>query len=247
MTSYNKMDTRFWGPDGWKLLHSIVEGYPSKPSISDKETYKNFFKTIEHVLPCIYCRRSFKQYIGEMPIEPYLKNKRSLVKWLYLMHNKVNDKLRKQGLNSNPDPSFDEICRRYRQYVRDINKSNCIGMPGWDFLYSIVFNFPLHKSDIETERFYQHIVFFKYLAKVLPFKSVKKRYNKEIVDTNFIEILQGREKFKKWFYRVEKNVKKLISCRCLKFSERCDRIEIHRAGCGGKKDKKPTCRVGNSK
>ena len=37
------MDTRFWGPDGWKLLHSIVEGYPSRPTPENKATYKNFF------------------------------------------------------------------------------------------------------------------------------------------------------------------------------------------------------------
>jgi len=241
------MDTRFWGPDGWKLLHSIVEGYPSKPSKEDKMTYKNFFLTIEHILPCIYCRRSFKQYLGELPLEPYLKNKKMLTEWLYIMHNKVNGKLRKQGLNNNPDPKLVEICTRYKQYVRDINKSNCIGMPGWDFIYSIIFNFPIHKNDIEIERYYQHIVFFKYLAKVLPFKSVKNNYINYINETNFDKILIGRTQFKKWFYKFEKSIKKLIDCKCLKFSDRCDSVEIYRAGCGGKKDKKPTCRVGNSK
>ena len=199
-----------------EIITFVAEGYPYRPNKDDKNTYTNFFKTIQHVLPCIYCRRSFKQYIQELPIEPYLKNKRLLVKWLYLMHNKVNDKLRKQGLNSNPDPTFTEVCARYKQFVKDINKSNCIGMPGWDFLYCIVFNFPLHKSDIETERYYQHIIFFKYLGKVLPFKSVKEKYKNIIKTTNFLNVLKGRENFKKWFYKLEKDTKKIISCKCLK-------------------------------
>ena len=51
------MDTRFWGPDGWLLLHSIAQNYPSNPTKEDKYTYKHFFNSLKHVLPCIYCRR----------------------------------------------------------------------------------------------------------------------------------------------------------------------------------------------
>ena len=100
------MDTRFWGPDGWRLLHSITIGYPEKPSSEDKQLYSVFFKILKYVLPCIYCRRSYEQYINELPIEPFLKNKKSLSEWLYHIHNKVNAKLRGQGLNPNSDPSF---------------------------------------------------------------------------------------------------------------------------------------------
>lgn len=241
------MDTRFWGPDGWILFHSIAEGYPSKPTKENKTTYENFFKTIEHVLPCIYCRRSFSQYLKEAPIRPYLKSKKTLIKWLHLMHNKVNDKLRKQGLNELADPELAEISTRYRKYVKDINKSNCIGMPGWDFLYSIVFNFPLNKRDLETERFYQHVIFFKYLSKVLPFKVFREKYTKYVEATDFEKVLTGRESCINWLYTLEKSIKKLIACKCLNYSKRCEIVEVHRAGCGGKSDKKPTCRVGNSK
>ena len=242
------MDTRFWGPDGWTLLHSIAEGYPLKPSIEDIETYKIFFKTIEYVLPCIYCRRSFKEYIENIPIEHYLKNKKSLQKWLYLIHNRVNNKLRKQGLNSSADPTLVEITKRYEHYVKDINRTNCIGMPGWNFLYSIVFNFPLNHpvSEMETDRLMQHIIFFKYLAKVLPFDSVKKKYAQYVSVTNFEHELISRTRFKKWFYNIERSVKKMIHCKCLKYNDLCNKIETHRAGCDGKNDKKPTCRVGNS-
>ena len=40
------MDTTFWGPDAWKLLHSITTKYPSKPTINDKRLYYTFFNTI---------------------------------------------------------------------------------------------------------------------------------------------------------------------------------------------------------
>ena len=38
------MDTKFWGPDGWKLLHSICEKYPENPKLRDKEIYSEFFR-----------------------------------------------------------------------------------------------------------------------------------------------------------------------------------------------------------
>ena len=104
------MDTRFWGPDGWKLLHSIVEKYPLNPSITEQNTYKNFMNSLKHVLPCIYCRRSFHQYLNELPIHNKLEDRgfpldhrENLFRWIYLIHNKVNQKLRSQNLIENDD------------------------------------------------------------------------------------------------------------------------------------------------
>ena len=37
------MDTRFWGPDGWLLLHSITYFLPDTLKQNDKENICNFF------------------------------------------------------------------------------------------------------------------------------------------------------------------------------------------------------------
>ena len=107
------MDTRFWGPDGWKLLHSIVENYPDYPSINEKKIYSIFFNSIKHVLPCIYCRRSLNDYMNELPIEKYINSKINLCYWLYLIHNKVNDKL---GVPPCDIPSFSQVEKKYESY-----------------------------------------------------------------------------------------------------------------------------------
>jgi hypothetical protein len=96
------MDTSFWGKDGWKLLHSI--SYKSHEILEKNPEYlryyKSFFKSIQYILPCIYCRRSFKKYITEIPFELPLSD------WLYKIHNCVNEKLRKQGYKIEKDPSL---------------------------------------------------------------------------------------------------------------------------------------------
>ena len=37
------MNVNKWGPGGWVFLHTITFNYPLKPTLADKENYRNFF------------------------------------------------------------------------------------------------------------------------------------------------------------------------------------------------------------
>ena len=119
------MKTTKWGPPGWTFLHTIVHNYPENPSPLDKCNYKLFFTQCEHVLPCKYCRISFNQYIKEIPIDDYLESRESVSYWLYMIHNKVNDKLRKQNYKVGPDPDFMTVCKHYETF-----RAGCGKTPG---------------------------------------------------------------------------------------------------------------------
>ena len=54
------MLTSTWGPALWHTLHCISFNYPVKPSEDDKINYMNFIYSLEHVLPCRYCRENLK-------------------------------------------------------------------------------------------------------------------------------------------------------------------------------------------
>lgn len=110
------MQTQFWGPPGWKFLHSIAFNYPVKPTLEDKHAYKLFFTSMAFVLPCKYCRESYSNYIQHLPIDNYLDSRDSLAFWVYLIHNEVNNKLRKQGFLIDPDPSYEQVCYFYNQF-----------------------------------------------------------------------------------------------------------------------------------
>jgi len=227
------MDTRFWGLDGWKLLHSICIEYDSKY----KEDYILFFDNLKYVLPCIYCRNSFTEYSEKLKIDNYLNDSYSLSEWIYKIHNMVNDKLRKQNLLHEEDPTFEEIYQRYLSYVNDINKANCIGMPGWDFIYCILFNYPKGKDLKETsnERLAGYYIFLTQLPKVLPFKKAKE----VLININSLtpKLLNTRKNLQNLAYKMEKEINKYINCECISFKDRCNIIESHRASC-----KKLTCR-----
>ena len=68
------MQTTKWGPPGWRLLTSIASNYPQNPTDCDKKLYQCFFCHLGNVLPCIYCRKSYRQFIGELPMKDWIKN-----------------------------------------------------------------------------------------------------------------------------------------------------------------------------
>ena len=239
------MDTRFWGPDGWQLFHSITAGYPDRPTSDDQAIYYRFFSSIPHILPCIYCRNSFAEYLKILPIEPYLNCRRDLCRWIYLMHNKVNQKLRGQGLWAEDDPPFDQVEQHYTKYVQQINlpqKCNYMN-PGWDLMYCLIFNFPLKKDGIDLIRIENYIIFFDLLPYVMPYRFFRQFLLDYFGQYPVVDSIDDRQQIKRWLYQMEKRFCQKISIGCPRFRERCQSIELYRAGCKGKNDPKPTCHI----
>ena len=201
------MDTRFWGKDGWIFLHSIAYNY-NKEKEND-HVYKAFFKSIQHILPCIYCRRSYKKYIKENPVD--MKN---LPKWIYTIHNLVNDKLRDQGYEIWPNPSFKEVNEKYS------NIKLCIG---FDFIYCILFNYNLDISEIRKKAYLTFFNSLKYILYDTGYDDYITQYPLEecFEKVNKLRLLTP---LKKWGHDLERFIKR----RCCSFKSRCEKIEKHR-------------------
>lgn len=132
------MDTRFWGPSGWALLH-LIAATPIEPS--RRPAVKEWFDLLEYVLPCKYCRASFHDYTELQPLtDTILKDPETFGRWVYDIHNRVNAKLRGQGLLTTPDPSWSSVKAKYDT----IQKGLCSASPllGWDFMTSVAFSTP---------------------------------------------------------------------------------------------------------
>lgn len=119
----NGMMTKVWGPPGWFFLHIITFGYPDKITSENADRvkyYADLFNSIGHTLPCKYCRNSYNEYIKELPVENFLDSRESLIKWLYIIHNKVNDKL---GVPECDRPTLEEVKDKYEQYRAKCSKT----------------------------------------------------------------------------------------------------------------------------
>lgn len=218
------MNTASWGPDGWKLLHSIAycytfnefdDKYNEYHSISPS-VYKRFYGAIQHLLPCVYCRRSYTQYMKELPIKEYLEPKK-LFYHIYLIHNKVNAKLRDQGYNDKPDPSYASVKKFYREYVK---KLKCL--VGWHFLYCMVFNFPEDGDKCSQRRKKAYLDFFGCLKVLLPCKRIREKYCKYFDRKPMEDWMSSRDDLKRWLHGLERAIK---GDKCKPFKVRCDIVE----------------------
>ena len=57
------MLTSVWGPSLWHSLHTISFNYPVTPNKLDKLNYYKFFRSLQNILPCKYCRINYKKNI----------------------------------------------------------------------------------------------------------------------------------------------------------------------------------------
>lgn len=87
----------WWGDSVWKTIYCITAVYPDNPTKEHTECIKNFFLSLKCLLPCKGCRESYLKISDESntnanDIENF-KNKDNLIKFVYCLRNKVNDKL----------------------------------------------------------------------------------------------------------------------------------------------------------
>ena len=87
---------KIWGPHGWKFMHYVSLGYPSNPTEEDKRNYKNFYTSLQHILPCAKCANNYSHNLKKYPIDNHLSSRDTLVKWVIDIHNQVNNELNKK-------------------------------------------------------------------------------------------------------------------------------------------------------
>lgn len=250
------MDTRFWGPSGWNLLHNITLNYV--PNDKNKKMYENFLQSLPYILPCIYCRRSLTEYYLQFPLNNRrsscnpLSSNENLNLWLYNIHNCVNEKLRSQGLCHTKNPSFNETLLKYKtdnncekikktyfnNKQKQIKKTKLNRICIWNFLYSIARNYPTDNKLVTYTQKYYYNLFFKYLPKIYPNKQISILMEDYLIQFPIENYLYNSTTITKWLYGLEKSLTKCNLC----YETRCNLVDNFRAGCNGLTDKKPTCR-----
>lgn len=255
------MDTRFWGPSGWRLLHLISFAYnPQK----DKPAFHRFFEILPFVLPCKYCRSNLTEHYEDNPID--LRSQESLSRWLYKIHNLVNEKLRSQGQHIPPEPSYNEVKEIYTQRLQyGCTKTE---FPGWEFLFSVVENHPysrekstplpdappLETIDPKDEltllkwnyitpdcRFNYLCQFWKVLPNVLPFPEWRKAW-RETTSFYTNDTWSSKLESHKALWRTRKHIEEQLELlNKTNYHDLCKDIKIHKSGCG-KSNRGKTCR-----
>ena len=103
------MNQNIWGPTLWFSLHTITMNYPNQPTFLQQKDYKNFFTSLQYIIPCKICRKNYQRHLIEHPIDNSLKSRKSLVYWLIDIHNMVNSETGKKIL------SYDKVIDKYEK------------------------------------------------------------------------------------------------------------------------------------
>lgn len=185
---------------------------------------------MKDVLPCRFCRESTRQYTNELPL------KGDPGKWLYDLHNKVNDKLRTQAktdpavIDPGPDPTFDEVKSKYLAMTPT-------SVPGRDFLFSVAVNYPDRptEDDMALQR-----RFMKVLSDVYPFEPLRATFKRYLAGNPVS--LESHTRYMKWMYGLLLALSKTIGVPIRTYKGYVQHVMVYKSGCAKKTYRGVTCR-----
>jgi len=179
----NGLITKIWGPSMWESLHSIAFGYPIEPTCEQKKNYKDFFTNLMNVLPCKFCRDSYKEFItieeDTILRDEDLASRKTITKWIYKIHNRVNKKL---GVNYNL--TYDDFVRKYESYRAKCipNEKGCnmpLNLKADSFNMGSIKHAPvITKKHFDSFKKYAEIRGVKFDDRMKQILDIDDRYNK---------------------------------------------------------------------
>lgn len=110
------LDPKIWGPHYWFFLHTIAMSYPIHPNAVTKKKYYDFVQNIPLFIPVESMAGEFSKLLDQYPVQPYLDNRESFIRWMWFIHNKINKKLEK------PLISLNDFYVKYYEEYKPINE-----------------------------------------------------------------------------------------------------------------------------
>ena len=207
------MDTRFWGPSAWRLLHLIAFSDHRSPAVF------TFLEKLPYILPCKYCRSSLEEFYKQQPVDC-----QDLAHWMYEIHNDVNNKLRQQGHLRKPNPSFSEVKKHYEQLLLEPKH-----ILGFDFFKSVAFV----TSKLDPKHL-QH--WWNSVGDALPFPEWREQWISAEKEAGKAPVKKGRIAVLAWLYKI---CKYMELNHAQNFREYCKEARVFSSTCPKNKG---TCR-----
>jgi hypothetical protein len=211
------MDTRWFGPSGWQLFHLVAFRSPHPEEV---------LLQMKDILPCKFCRASTTEFVQNYPLQG------DPGKWLYEIHNMVNNKLRTQCkddpnvINPGEDPTFESV----KEYYMKLKPTE---IPGRDFLFSIAINYPTEPEEIDMAN---QRMFMEKLSTQFPFHSFESYLKQHPVD------LHSKKTYMKWMYGLLKYLAPKFRTTLPSFKGYVMRAMYYKSGCAKKSYRGKTCR-----
>jgi hypothetical protein len=118
------LNPKVWGPHGWFFIDSIMLSLPNKLNYEQKNIYKNFFTSLQDILPCEGCREHYKQNLIKYPLtDKVLSKKENMIKWILNVHNNVRRNAKQIPISINQ--YFEYYNKQYDDDNNNKNSKDC--------------------------------------------------------------------------------------------------------------------------
>jgi hypothetical protein len=158
------MDPNIWGPPLWGLIFDIcwnLEQKEGRCTASQKRDVEIFFNTLQHLLPCRYCRESYTKFLDRLNANRARAGPpcgKGALLWAYNLKNLVNHKLKRKEY-----PSYEIVRRRMKTYTCSSNPTD---------LFDLLFIFAANFSS-ENEKKIATLKFIRTLPNILHLMASK--------------------------------------------------------------------------
>lgn len=95
------LDPEIWGPHFWFFINTLALNYPNNPNEVTIKKYYEFIQNLPLFIPVKEIANDFNNLLENYPISSYLDSRKSFVKWVHFIHNKINEKLEKPKISLN--------------------------------------------------------------------------------------------------------------------------------------------------
>ena len=117
------LDPEIWGPHFWFFISTLALNYPDNPNEVTIKKYYEFIQNLPLFIPVDEIGNDFNKLLTLYPISSYLDSKKSFVKWVHFIHNKINEKLEKPKISLND--FYEKYYENYKKkniQIKDFNK-----------------------------------------------------------------------------------------------------------------------------
>ena len=91
------------GPFFWHTMHLAALGYSATPTLPEKRAAKEFYESLQYMIPCPLCKTHYAEFLKQYPITPSLDSRMDLFRWTVQIHNAVNESLGKPSNHTEAD------------------------------------------------------------------------------------------------------------------------------------------------
>ncbi len=182
-----------WGPKAWHLLHIFSINNNLKIAESKKHNYYIFYTSFSYLIPCLVCSEHYSNIVNNLyPLYEKKINRKYLIKWVFNVHNIVNEIIHK--------PKYD-----YNKFLK-----NSIEIKHNDIFFIIYSMYSeIDYDNISLYKYDQIYNFFINFCLLYPEKNRRILLKKIIKSKTFKKLITPKE-FNSWFKDNIKVIKEII-------------------------------------